>query len=182
MKYKIEFETKQSVEVLKNETLAYFESQGFKVITNDPNLLQFKRGSIVGNMTAFNPLKWKSEISVRFINNKVVANFDINTKHQMVSAKEEGVWKNFVSNFQNSIETGESYQSANEDNIKDAQKSTWGYIGYALIGAVLFAIPGFAIAYYTEIRSAVSMAAIGGAMIFMRYKMAKDERGISKES
>ena len=103
MNQKIEFESSKPVDVLKEETLNYFQRQGFKLTVNDENSLQFERGSVMRNMVTFNPLKWKNSIKIKFEEDRVKASFDINTIHQAVALKEERLWWEFVSNYQQTI-------------------------------------------------------------------------------
>lgn len=172
----IEFKSNKSVNILKGETQNYFQKQGFKLVKSDENSLQFKRGSVLNNMVTFNPLKWKSSINIKFEENIVKANFDINTIHQAVTLKEERLWQKFISNYQKTIETGKSLISENQLELKATKKSSWKYIGYAILGAIVFGIPSGIIAYLTGIESIVSIGAVSGALMFMMNKIEKERR------
>lgn len=175
MKQKIEFKSNKSIDVLKEETLNYFQKQGFKLASGDENSLQFERGSALKNMVTFNPLKWKSLIKIKFEEDIVKANFDINTIYQAVTLKEERLWEKFISNYQKTIETGKSLLSENQTELKATKKSSWKYIGYAILGAIVFGIPSGIIAYLTGIESIVTIGAVSGALIVMINKINKEK-------
>jgi hypothetical protein len=175
MNQKIEFKSSKSIDVLKKETLDYFQKQGFKLAGSDENILQFERGSVMKNMVTFNPLKWKSSIIIKFEEDKVKADFDINTIHQAVTLKEEELWGKFISNYQKTIETGKSLISENQSELKATKKSSWKYIGYAFLGAIVFGMPSGIIAYLTGIESIVTIGAVIGALTFMMNKINKEK-------
>lgn len=175
MNQKIEFKSNKSVNILKEETLNYFQKQGFKLAKSDENSLQFERGSVMKNMVTFNPLKWKSSIKIKFDKDIVKANFDINTIHQAVTLKEERLWEKFISNYQKVIETGESLIFENQAELKATKKSSWKYIGYAISGAIVFGIPSGIIAYLTGIKSIVTIGTVSGAIMFMISKINKEK-------
>ena len=127
------------------------------------------------NMMTFNPLKWKSSIKIKFEEDIVNANFDINTIHQTVTLKEERLWKKFISNYQKTIETGKSLISENQAELRATKKSFWRYIGYAILGAIVFGIPSGIIAYLTGIESVLSIGVVGGGLMFMMNKINKDK-------
>ena len=127
------------------------------------------------NMVTFNPLKWKSSIRIEFDKETVIANFDINTIHQAVTLKEEKLWGKFISNYQRTIETGKSFISENQSELKDTKKTTWKYIRYAILGAIIVGIPSGIIAHLTGIESIVTIGAVSGALIFMMNKINKEK-------
>ena len=175
MNQKIEFKSNKSVNILKEETLNYFQKQGFKLVKSDENSLQFERGSVMKNMVTFNPLKWKSSIKIKFKEDTVKANFDINTIHQGVTLKEGRLWEKFISNYQKTIETGKSLISENQAELRATKKSSWKYIGYAILGAIVFGIPSGIIAYLTGIESIVTIGAVSGSLMFMMNKINKEK-------
>ena len=175
MNHKIEFKSNKSTNILKEETLNYFQNQGFKLAKSDEISLQFERGSVMKNMVTFNPLKWKSSIKIKFEEDIVKANFDINTIHQAVTLKEERLWEKFISNYQETIETGKSLISENQEELRATKKSSWKYIGYAILGAIVFGIPSGIIAYLTGVESIVIIGAVSGALTFMMTKINKEK-------
>ena len=176
MNQKIEFKSNKSVDVLEEETLNYFQRQGFKLANRDDNSLQFERGSVMKNMITFNPLKWRSSIKIKFEEEYVKANFDINTIHQAVTLEEERLWKKFISSYQETIETGKALISENQAELKATKTSSWKYILYAILGAIIFGIPSGIIAYLTGIESFVSIGAVSGGLIFMMNKINKEKK------
>lgn len=175
MKIEIEFEVNKTIEELKNLSMDYFCSQGFTLANKDENSQQFVRGSAMRNMIAFNPLKWKSSTRILFGENRVVLFCDIDTIHQAVTLNEKNLWKEFISNYQKSIETGESFISENQIALKSTKKSSWKYIRFAILGGVIFGLLCGIIAYQTGIDSIVPIGAAGGAMMFLMYKINKEK-------
>lgn len=104
---------------MQSKTILYFEKQGFKLTSKEQNSLQFERGSTLKNMVTFNPLEWKSITKIYFKDSKVISVFDINTTYQTVTIKEEKLWELFISNYQQTIETGNLLISENEEYLKE---------------------------------------------------------------
>ena len=103
------------------------------------------------------------------------ANFDINTIHQAVTLEEEKLWEKFISNYQKNIETGKSLISENKSALEATKKSSWEYIGYAVLGAIILGIPSGIIADLTGIESLVAIGAVSGALIFLMYRINKQK-------
>lgn len=175
MTQRIEFKSDKSKDVLQKETLKYFQEQGFKLTKYDANYLKFERGSTLQNMVTFNPLKWKSVTEINFIEDKVIADFVIDTTYQMVTNKEKKLWTKFISNYQNTIEKGGSFLLENKVELEETKKSSWKYVGYAIGGAIVFGIPGGIIAYLTGIDSIFTGSMIGGSIFFIMNKMNKEK-------
>lgn len=176
MKEEISFEFRQSAEVFKEITMAYFLDQGFKLDSENNSTLTFSRGSLLSNMFTFNPLKWKSEINISLNYEEVVAQFLINAQFQAVTEKEQQVWQTFMRNYQESMITGKVMISENNLKVKEAKNTSWGYVGYALLGAVVIGVPSGIIAAYTGIDSILNVGATGGAIAFTLGKISKDNQ------
>ena len=144
-------------------------------IRDSNDSLQFQRGSVLNNTITFNPLKWKSNIDIRFEGDLVRASFDINTIYQAVTFEEENMWDKFISNFQKSIETGESFISENNSALKATKQSAWKYIKYAILGALIFVVPSGVIAHYTGVTSITTVGAVIGSVIFLINKINQDK-------
>ncbi len=175
MKHQLEFTSDKSLEILQSATKQYFTAQGFKLSEENSNHLQFKRGSISQNMLTFNPLKWKSCIDIKFDNQKIHADFDINSTFQSVTKKDEQLWETFVTNYQKSIETDQNLIEENRQTLQNTQKSNRKYLVAALIGALVFGIPGGFIAYWSGIDIIAGLSPALGAMIFMMTKIEIDK-------
>ncbi|BDS11393.1 hypothetical protein [Aureispira anguillae] len=167
MNYTLDFKSEEPLPSLKTKTKAYFQNHGFKLSEEAPNNLQFKAGSTLRNMIAINPLKWKSQIEIEFNDQNIVAHFEINTIHQIVTQKETKVWETFVNNYQNTIETGTSFFSENENEIKEAKNANWELIGQMFFGAILLGIPGGLIATITGFEVVFFTCLFVGAAIFL---------------
>ena len=141
MKRSISFESEKTIKALKEETLVYFQSHGFKLAMDQSDYLEFEKGSFLTNLVAMNPLNWISKTRVSFLQNRVEADFDINPVMQMVTIREKELWDHFISNYQKYIMEGSAALAANKDQIRATKRSSWEYVIYTFIGALLFAIP-----------------------------------------
>ncbi len=173
MKHQLEFTSDKSLEILQSATKQYFTTQGFKLSKEAPNHLQFKRGSISQNMLTFNPLKWKSCIDIKFDNQKIYADFDINSTFQSVTKKDEQLWETFVTNYQKSIETDQDFIQQNQHELQKTKKYNRKYLVAALIGALVFGILGIFISQW--INTTIAVWSASGAVIFMTSKIAIDK-------
>ena len=173
----IEFESNKPLDLLKEESRIYFQKQGFRLANEGENTLDFKRGSYLTNLVAFNPLKWKSSITVVFTEAGVSAHFDINTIFQLVLPKEDKLWEKFVLNFQLTLDNSEDFTLDNQTELNNTLKSSYRFTGFILLGAVVFWIPSIAIAHFTGIDSIGKYGGIFGAAAFASYRMFKEENG-----
>ncbi|WP_020538824.1 hypothetical protein [Lewinella cohaerens] len=177
MNKRIEFTSERKINELREETLNYFQNQGFKLSEDSTNFMHFKRGSVIRNMVTFNPLKWKSIIKIEFKSKLVITEVYVNTIFQAVTLKEEELWKNFILNYQKTMKTGESYIFDNKEELKKTKRSSWKYIWYAFIGAIIFGIPSGIVAYITGVESILRVGAISGSLIFMMNRISKEKDG-----
>lgn len=175
IRFKIEFYVQKDSEKIRHQTKAYFEQNGFKLISEKEGLLKFERGSFLLNAVTFNPLKWKSQIIVSYKKGTIGADFKISTAFQAVTNKEKKLWERFVSNYRNTIETGNSYLAINKDELKKTKKSSWGYVKHTIIGAIIFGIPGGVVAYMTGYDIIVSMSAASGGLFFLMNKISSEK-------
>ncbi len=177
MNYSLDIRVNRSVDELKKDTIDYFEKQNFTIDKNEDQMVCFVRGSVWGNMIAFNPLKWKSNICINFEDGLVKASFEINTIHQTVTPSEEKLWNSFVQNFKENIETGKSTISENSKQLQATYQSTIQYIGIALLGAILFGVPSGLISYFTGVDIIAPIGAVIGAMFLINRKIHKEKKG-----
>ncbi len=173
MKHSINFQFYKSKEEWEGATLNYFVDQGFKLSSKKTGSLRFKRGSFMQNAITFNPLKWKSYISIELKKTTVIANFNINTVHQAVTKEEKETWDLFISNYQKNLESGESLISENRASLRSTKRSAWKYIGWAFLGVILYGIPSGLIAYITEIDEIFFVGAPAGTMHFLYGKIGR---------
>ena len=166
---------KPQAEAVKS-TKDYFLHHGFKLEQSTDSRLTFSRGSTLLNMVTFNPLKWKSKITIDFAPTKLVAGFDINTAGQIVTPKEERLWDGFIENYKQTLHKDFDYSSANRVLLKDTKRNSLKYVGYAVVGGLLAGIPAGFIAYWTGIDEIVGMAAAGGALAMVTYQVEKEKK------
>ncbi len=125
MNFEVKIETRKDKDSVAYLTKEYFRNLGFDISEEQKNSITFKRGSKLLNSITFNPLKWKSEITVLYETTQIVARFDIDTVNQLVTAKEEQLWISFIENFKNTIESGNSFISENNKNVSSTIKHSW---------------------------------------------------------
>ncbi len=176
MKKKIEFETSLLEKDIMKSTKTYFLSQGFKLEQESIDKLIFKKGSLLFNMITFNPLTWKSIITITFNPKTITGDFDIDTTGQTVTPKEEQLWENFIQNYKRFLLTNLDYTTENKQHLRSTYKSNLNYIKPAIMGAVIVGIPAGILAYFTGINSLVSVGAAGGAISFVMNKIEKKKK------
>lgn len=161
--------------VLKELIIRYFEEHNFKLDTNEQFKLTFKRGSLAKNMITFNPLNWKSILTVKVNNSEVDYNWKVDSTFQVVTKQEEKVWESFVSNFHTTIESGVLSNQDTQEALLTNKKSIKGYLLHAVMGAILFGIPSGLLAHYTGMAIIVSIGAASGALGFLYWKIEKEK-------
>lgn len=125
MNFEVKIETRKEISTVTYLTKDYFKNQGFDIYEEQKNSITFKRGSKFLNSVTFNPLKWKSQITVLFETTQIIARFDIDTENQLVTAKEKQLWITFIENFKKTIESGNSFISENNNNVSSTIKHSW---------------------------------------------------------
>ena len=133
----------------KNETIAFFERNGFKLKTEYDNRLVFQRGNIFQNFFVFDPLKWKSLIVVAFEEKSITINSTISTIGQTVMESEKHVWKVFFENYEDLI-TQNDYDEDIDNVVLDfahkirkneyRNKIIWLIIGLLVSGIISFIV------------------------------------------
>jgi hypothetical protein len=147
VKINIEFNTKNTLTDNIDKTKKYFINNKFELVKNTTDTLTFKRGNILLNMVAFNPLKWKSNITINFggiSNNSIKLEADITTTGQLVTDKENELWNKFINNYKESIINCIDLTQNNKINLHDTivhnYKFALKYIIYSLIGGLSIGI------------------------------------------
>ena len=152
----------------------YFTTYGFELRSQNESRLIFGSGSILRNMLTFNPLNWKSETIIQLSDSEVILNSEINTMFQTVTKQEEAVWNTFIKSFRKTIENGKMELDANQESIEVNKSSSYGYLGYAVLGGFIFGIPSGFIAHFTGLDFIVSIGAACGAMCFVLWKRNRE--------
>ena len=176
MKRNLNFKFDCSKEVAFQKVKVYFQSQGFNLKSNYKDQLIFNRGSILLNMITFNPLQWKSTITIEIADSEIKSEFEINTDFQAVTLKEEQLWESFINNFKETIKGNFDYSSINKKLIKETKYNSLKYVKAALIGGLAAGIPGGIIAYFTGAGSVVGIAAAGGAMSYVMHQIEQEKK------
>ena len=128
--------------VLAERIANYFNQFGFIITDNNNDILKFKQKSSLLDAWKTNPLKWGSEIIVTIIDNKVLANFYVDTDAQMNTKEEESVWQTFIYNFEQYLTTGNFSNEKLESIILQNKKSRISYVSWAIFGAVIGGLVG----------------------------------------
>lgn len=168
-----------SSEKTDNEVLGYIEryfvKQGFTLEKRGEKELRFSRGSKLLNMFTFNPLKWKNIVKAEFKEQVVRVAVYIDTSFQSVLDSEEEVWDLFLRNLQESTESGVIPNADNESLIREGKGQSYRYLGYGLLGAVIFGGLGGIITFLLDIETDVLIrwGGIGGGLALMAYKSGR---------
>jgi hypothetical protein len=93
---------------LAERVINFFKQFGFTLADNNNGIFKFKQKSSLLDAWKTNPLNWGSEILVTINDNKVLANFTIDSDAQMKTYEEESVWQAFIENFENYLTDGTS--------------------------------------------------------------------------
>lgn len=153
------FIANEDIKKVIEDTKQYFITNGFIDFKEDSGTIEFNRGSNSHNLFAFNPLTWKSIITISFVKmdngTEVMANFDINTHPQTVLENESALWYGLADNYQKRIAEGKS-----EDIVaieRQVKKDTWKFFGYIILMAVVVGFLGGFIGEFVK-QSAGSIA------------------------
>ncbi len=79
------------------------------------------------NMVAFDPLEWKSETKIQVQEGVLRANFEIDSSFQLITYEEEKLWDQFVLNYENTLQSTESFLEVNASK-RNAVKNLNGNI------------------------------------------------------
>jgi hypothetical protein len=175
MRKQIEF-TITDTESFFRLTNTYFLMAGFKKSVETENKISFTKGNMLLNMVTFNPLNWKSLVTVSLLGNKVVADFDINTVGQMVTAREEKLWDTFVENFKVSLTQKADVTKENKEQLAKTKKDSLKYILWAVLGAIVLGVPFGFLAHFTGVDILAPAGGALGAVLFMMWKVNRDKK------
>ncbi|HEY1038064.1 MAG TPA: hypothetical protein VGF30_01590 [Bacteroidia bacterium] len=162
----IEFEITDPTQVVE-KTIHFFTRSEFKLVEQNGNNLKFKKGSILRNGFTFDPLKWKSDLTVEITGNKIKAKLDIANTGQSMGNKEEEVLDSFFKSYKLYVNEGLDFEKAHADAAQKIKKHGWNIVLWAVLGAVVIGVPAGIIAYLTGIKSILTTGAIFGAILGM---------------
>jgi hypothetical protein len=128
---------------LAERVINFFKQFGFTLADNNNGIFKFKQKSSLLDAWKTNPLNWGSEILVTINDNKVLANFTIDSDAQMKTYEEESVWQAFIENFENYLTDGTSSTEKLQSTILDNKKSRLSYVSWAIFGAVIGGLVSF---------------------------------------
>jgi hypothetical protein len=153
----------------------YFGGQEFKVSMDSKERLICRKGNLLTNLFTFNPLNWKSTLTISIEDRFIHLTANINTIGQIVMAKEEALWDTFIDNFKSSIQTKKDFNEANKTQTIETVNSNFRYLKHALIGGFIFGIPAIVIGIYSQMPSVAVALSVGGSVGYANYKLAKDK-------
>ena len=176
MDKRLSFSFTCSPEDVRKITLEYFTSQGFKIVEDNVKFLQFEKGSTLDNFFAFNPLSWKSKVTIEITEGKVQMLANISTIGQVVSKKEAELWDTFILNYKNSVDHNEPIVWENELATHDVYRSNKRIYFISSIGAILFGVPCFWLQFKYTINWLGFAGIFGGSMLFFLALVLWDKR------
>lgn len=181
MKKQIHFEVTDANSALES-TKTFFTRHGFMMQDHisDSNLI-FTKGSTLQNLASFNPLNWKSRIEVSAVRNTIQADFMIDTTGQMVTPREDELWNSFIENYKVAVVKNIDVTDHISTQLRQTQASTWKYVGWALVGGILFGVPAAFLAKLTGLNMLAPMGAAGGAILFMMNRIYNDKKKANGE-
>jgi hypothetical protein len=155
---------------LENKILTYFNYPGFQLVEKTENFFRFKNNSFFFSTWTFNPLKWKSEITVKIHRNKIEADFFLDLSAQLNVSKKVEVWDTFIKNFQLFLTENIDYQTSNENAVMKAKKSGWKTIGWVLLTALGTGMLAIFVRNLTGLDLSSYLLVPIGVVIFLRIK------------
>jgi len=174
-----EFNYKSSLQLLelKSSVISFFRDLDYIKIDDKNSSIQIRRGSKFKNGFTFNPLKWKSDITINFeeINNiiHIYGSFKINTKKQVVTEKDITLWNQVFENFENLILNGKSDSNFLIKKSKEIRNSNIKLALWILFGAVTGAVISMYPAVKFELPILIPLFVIGGAIFFLIFGLRK---------
>lgn len=150
MRKRIVFSTGNDKTINKDLAKKYFIDQGFILKNELEDTINFTRGSYLLNMVTFDPLKWRSVITLAFEEDSINALFDISTFGQTVSKKEESLWDFFILNLEQSILGKKDFSLINEASLNETKQSSFKLVGWTILITAIVGIPSGIIAHYTD--------------------------------
>ncbi len=133
---------------LTERIVDFFKQSGFRLTETKNGHLTFKQNANLLDAWKANPLRWGSEISVRIVDNNVLAHFTVDTDAQMKTLEEESVWLTFIDSFQTYLANGTTCNQKLESAISYNKKNRLSYFGWTISGAV---IGGLLVLLYTKL-------------------------------
>ena len=174
MRKGIVFSTGKDKTINKDLAKKYFISQEFILKSELEDTINFARGSYLLNMVTFDPLKWRSTITLTFEEDSINAIFNISTFGQTVSKKEEVLWDFFILNLEQSILEKKNFSLINEVSLNETKKHSFRLMGWTILGVVLFGVPSGILANYMQEDFIFFIGiAIGGGFFFNYFQNKK---------
>ncbi len=128
---------------LTQRVIDFFKRFDFKLTDNKDDILKFKQDSSILDAWKTNPLKWGSQILVSISDNKVLADFSVDTDGQMKTKEEEAVWQKFIDDFKNYLTNGKASNEELKATISANKKSRTFYLSCTIFGALTGGLLGF---------------------------------------
>jgi hypothetical protein len=135
--------TVTDTEKLTERVIDFFKQFDFVLLENIDGILRFKQNTSLLDAWKTNPLKWGSEISVSIIDNKVLANFQVDDDAQMKTKEEKAVWQAFVDSFENYLTIGKYPKEIIMTTIANNRKSRLTYFSWTILGALIGGLLSF---------------------------------------
>ena len=173
------FNYKSSLQLpeLKSLVISFFRNLGYTKIKDDNSSIQIKRGSEFRNGFAFNPLKWKSDITINFekLNDtiNIDGSFKINTKKQLVTEKEITIWNNVFESFESLILNGKSDSKSLFEKSKKVRNDNIKLTLWILAGAVLGLVISIYPATRFQLPILIPLFVIGCSILFLIIGLRK---------
>lgn len=170
----LEFKAPLSQE-LTNNILIYFTQPGFLLVEKKENFFRFKSNSSFFSSWKFDPLKWESEINVKVLDDKIQADFFVDTSEMLNNSVEINVWDKFIENFQFFLEKNRVNHESLNDAKEKAKRKGWLTFCWVVLIAIGSAIPVIIIHRFFEFNFPVFWLMPLCVIVFLKLRVKKRE-------
>ena len=144
MKLERTFIVMQPETVVKERVGSFLSAAGYRELATSP--MKYKRGSLIGTLTALSPNKWQADALVETEpagenQTNVRLKLDVNTTGHIILPKESDYWQSEMNTFEQDITSGEiKVESLNRSAVAVKSLVIKGIVSFVL-AALLVSVP-----------------------------------------
>ena len=150
---------------------AFLNLAGYRQLAISGDYLHFKRGSIIGTISSFNPTKWASSVNIRVITNLDMSKINVETQITHDPLEKRFAEELSAAEF-SMLEAAVTNNEFKTVNVNDLRKSIASHV-YRIVGLfggfILAVVLGIIIGMFIYTRlnlSALAASAIGAGVFF----------------
>lgn len=134
----------QPERVVKERVGSFLSAAGYRELASSP--MKYKRGSLIGTLTALSPNKWQADALVETEpagenQTNVRLKLDVNTTGHIILPKEGDYWQSEMDTFEQDITSGEINVESSSKSALALKSSVVKGIMIFLLAAVLVGVP-----------------------------------------